>query len=388
MYVRETTEALKRRLLQPHLPFIQAVVGPRQVGKSTAIEQIAAEWDGPKVLAVADSPVPFDAEWIHAQWLDARSRRGRKKVLLVFDEIQKVKGWAEVVKKMFDEDRKSDDLRIVILGSSHLAMDRGLSESLAGRFELFPVAHWLGYECCDAFGWDFDKYLAFGGYPAAASLAEDTLRWQKFIRDSILEPVLSRDVLLLEQVRNPALLRQTLALALQASAQVLSFNKMLGQLQERGNASTVKGYLELLEKAFLIKLVYRYSGHQLSVRASSPKLVPLCPALIHAFIDPSSVGGDSGHRGHLIEAMVGAKLALCDYEVFYWREGDYEVDFVLKKGRLILGIEVRAGLKKKAKSLRLFKARFPRAKWLQLEGTLLEDFLMKPGCAIIEEALS
>ena len=388
-FCRAFVSELTARLGTARLEFIQAVVGPRQVGKSTGVQQILEKWPGPVVFASADSPVPYDASWIESRWREARSKVDdpQAKVILALDEIQKIRGWSEIVKKLYDEDRKKNNIRVVVLGSASLSIDHGLSESLAGRFEIIKVPHWSGYECHEAFGWDLSTYLTFGGYPAAASLIDQPDRWRRFIQDGIIEPVLSKDIFLLEKIRNPALFRQALMLALQFPAQTISYNKLIGQLQESGNASTMKHYLEVIEKAHLIKLVQRYSAQPLATRSSSPKLIPLCPALIAALDQGAPDFSNETFKGHVLEAMVGARLASSPYQVFYWSDSRHELDYVIRGRRNLLGIEVKSSSGRRRKSLHAFSRKYPKAKLLCLEGSLTESFLMSNNFQLIEESL-
>jgi predicted AAA+ superfamily ATPase len=305
---RRLVDLLLRRLARgPNL--IQIVVGPRQVGKTTALEQVIADWSGPSHYASADLPAPPTAEWIAAQWQVARSLQGR--ALLVLDEAQKVPRWSEIVKALSDEDRRSGArLRVVVLGSASLELRAGASESLAGRFEVHHCPHWSFSECRDAFAWNLDQWLYFGGYPGAARLVRSRQRWADYVRNSLIETVVSRDVLQVSPVAKPALLRQLFALACQAPAEIVAFNKMLGQLQDAGNTVTLAHYLELLSAAFLVTGLQRWTPGKLRARASSPKLIVWSNALITA-LAPTSLRQLRGRPelwGRLVENAVGASL--------------------------------------------------------------------------------
>lgn len=369
-------DVLRRRLADP-LNFIQVVIGPRQVGKTTGVQSIVDSWNGPKVYAAADLPSPPSPVWIQEQWDKARAMG--ENTLLVLDEIQKVERWSEVVKHNFDVDRKKRSIKVVLLGSASLSIQAGLTESLAGRFELIKVYHWNYLECHKAFGWNIDTYLQYGGYPGPAELTRDPIRWQQFIRDSIVEPVLARDVTNFRTITKPSLFRQTFELALSYPAQEVSFQKFLGQLQDKGNAATIKGYLELLEGAFVLRILYKFSTRPLSVRSSSPKILPLAPALMHTFKAPSSIFTDSAWRGHVFEAAIGAALLQTPREVFYWRDGNNEVDYVLKKDKQILAIEVKSGRLRRGQGIQAFKEKFPDAKTIVMDRELGEMFLAAPS---------
>jgi predicted AAA+ superfamily ATPase len=227
--------------LQGEAFFIQAVAGPRQVGKTTLVLEIVDRWRGPKLYETADQPAPPDVHWIVAQWEKARAlMKGKRDGLLVLDEVQKIPRWTEAVKKLWDEDRRGKiRLRVVLLGSSALLVQRGLTESLTGRFELHRHPHWSFAECHACFGINLEDYLVFGGYPGGLVLRRDPVRWGRYIRDAVIETVLGKDVLLLSPVQKPALLRQTFGMACAHPAEVLSFQKMVGQLTDAGNTVTI-----------------------------------------------------------------------------------------------------------------------------------------------------
>lgn len=331
---------------------IQVVVGPRQVGKTTLALQVVARWKGPTRYETADQPVPPTTSWVEAQWDAARRLVGgrRREALLVLDEIQKVPRWSEVVKRLADEDRRRDTpLRVVLLGSSALLMQRGLSESLAGRFELHRHPHWSFDECRRYFGLSLDEYVYFGGYPGALALRGEEKRWRQFVRDALIETVLSKDVLLLAPVSKPALLRQVFGLAVSAPAQIISYQHMLGSLQDAGNATTIASYLRLLSSAFLVCPLERFSGSRVKQRGSTPKLVVLDNALVTAMqgVPFAQMKRDPASWGRLVENAVGAQLywatqihggSLC-----YWRDRHEEVDFVIEQGQARCAIEVKSG---------------------------------------------
>jgi uncharacterized protein len=121
--------------------------------------------------------------------------------VLVLDEIQKIPGWSETVKRLWDEDtRAKRSLKVVVLGSAPLLIAQGLTESLAGRFEVIPLSHWSFSEMQAAFGWSLEEYLFYGGYPGAAPLISDPERWARYVADSLIETSISRDVLLLTRL--------------------------------------------------------------------------------------------------------------------------------------------------------------------------------------------
>jgi len=367
---------------------LHIITGPRQVGKTTAALQIAEKWNGPVIHASADLPLPPGPEWISAQW-DRAVRKAasagdkRSAVLLILDEVQKVHGWSEVVKDLWDtECRDNAGIQVVILGSSSLLIQKGLSESLAGRFFLYRCSHWGFDEMEQAFSWDIDRWLFFGGYPGAAPLIDQEDIWCQYVTDSLIETVLAKDVLQLQTVSKPALLRHLFLLAAVHPAQILSYNKMLGQLHDAGNTTTLAGYLRLLESAFLVSGLELFKQGKLAKRGSSPKLITWNNALINAVFGNSFEKSRDDHSwwGRLIENAVGAHLLNhlggLPYSVYYWRNRGLEVDFVVKTPREIWAIEVKSGNVQNARGLSAFSKQYPDAKLMLIgpQGIGFDEF--------------
>ncbi len=350
MYSRDLSKKLERRLSAPRA-FIQVIMGPRQTGKTTAIKQAVKAVGLPYRVASADSSAELAGEWVELEWRQARALAERQgAAILVLDEIQKVAGWSETVKALWDEDSWNDvPLLVVLSGSSSLLLGSGLSESLAGRFELLRSTHWSLAEMSEAFGYSLDDYLVLGGYPGAAILKGDANRWREYMRDSIVEATISRDVLQMEDVRKPALMRALFELGAQYSAQEISYRKLLGQLDDKGNTDVIRHYLDLLSKAGMMSGLQKYDSKQIRSRASSPRLMVHDPSLMASmWRGPGDLLADPSLRGHLVETAVGARLiarsALEGFELYWWREGDLEVDFVAKRSDGALAtIEVKSG---------------------------------------------
>lgn len=389
-YRRPQAAALARRLAEPRR-FIQVVAGPRQVGKSTLVQQVVEALTGAVRYASADEPTLRGAEWIAQQWEAARLAArdaGARGAVLALDEIQKIPGWSEAVKRLWDEDtRRRVPLKVVLLGSAPLPIARGMSESLAGRFELLHLPHWSFTEMRAAFGFGLDEYLYFGGYPGAAPLVDEAERWRRYIADSLIETSVSRDVLLLTRVDKPALLRRLFDLACRYSGQVLSYTKMLGQLHDAGNATTLAHYLHLLGDAGLVVGLQKYAGDVARSRGSSPKLQVLNTALLtaRAGLTLAEARGDSEFWGRLVESAVGAHLANAaaagDCELYYWRERNQELDFVVKAGRRLAAIEVKSGRTPQAhRGMAAFAAAFKPQRSLLVggDGIELAEFLSRP----------
>ena len=391
MLVRPIGEVLEARLREPRR-FIQVLAGPRQVGKTTLARQVMERAGLAVHFASADEPALRDRIWIEQQWDIARMRATEaesESAVLVLDEVQKLPDWSESVKRLWDRDSAQDvNLKVLLLGSAPLLIQRGLTESLAGRFELIPLQHWFYREMQAAFGFDLDRYVFFGGYPGAAPLAADEERWRRYIKDALIETTLSRDVLLLTRVDKPALLRRLFQLACDYSGQILSYQKMIGQLQDAGNTTTLAHYLDLLAGAGMVAGLPKFAGEQVRQRASSPKLQVLNTALMSAQSGRSFVEArrDPELWGRLVESAVGAHLVNSamgtGIQVGYWRDRGAEVDFVLSRGRVVAALEVKTGRKREAlPGMEAFDREFaPKRKLLVGgDGIPLEEFLSRPA---------
>lgn len=367
MYRRDVSFSLEKRLGEPRR-FIQIVTGPRQTGKTTAVEQAVKSSGLPYRFATADSSSEEGAAWLELEWRQARAlvQEGAPAVLVV-DEVQKVEQWSEVVKGLWDEDTwEARPLIVVLSGSSSLLIQQGLNESLAGRFELLRSTHWSLSEMDEAFGYSFEEFCHFGGYPGAASLRGDEKRWTEYMRDSIIETTISRDVLQMELVRKPALMRALFELGAQYSAQELSYRKILGQLDDKGNTDVVKHYLDLLSGAGVMSGLQKFDDKQLRTRKSSPHLMVHDQSLMTAsWRGQGDLWRDPSLRGRLVETVVGAYLLARGlkegFELFWWRDGDKEVDFVARRAEDIIAIEVKSGRVKKS-GMSEFCKRHPAAR--------------------------
>ena len=390
MFNRSHADELVNRLREP-LRFIQIIWGARQVGKTTMVTRVVKSSGMPCHFASADAPTLRSTEWIEQQWEKARmleSGSGPSGALLVLDEVETVPRWADMVKHLWDEDsRKHSRLKVVVLGSTPLLLGRGLTESLSGRFELLHMPHWSFPEMREAFGWTFDQYVFYGAYPGAAPLIKQPSRWKSYIRDSVIETTISREILMLYRVDKPALLRRLLELGCEYSGQVLSYTKMLGRLQHRGNTVTLAHYLDLLSKAGMLTCLQKYSGGAKRQKNSIPKLQVLNTALVTANseMNPRKAKSDRQFWGRLVESAVGAHLANAAAggtgEVFYWRDRNREVDFVVQAGNMLTAIEVKSGRTRDSlPGMAAFAKAFPSARKLLVggNGIPVEEFLSKP----------
>ena len=331
-----------------------------------------------------------DAEWLRTEWQQARNeqRAHGGPQLLVIDEIPKVHAWPNVVKGMWDADRRNGlPLKVVVSGSSSLLLRSGLEDSLKGRFEVIRFPHWSFEECRDAFGYELDDFLYFGGFPGAARLIKDERRWLSYMRDSIIEPTIDRDVLADQDVRKPALMRTLFELGARFSAQELSYTKMLGQLQDAGNTTTLAHYLTLLDKAGVLSALEKFHPKATARRKDSPRLMVYDTGLMTAASGRRKelVLGDGELRGHVVESAVGAYLLARapeeGFSVRWWREGADEVDFVAASPRGITAIEMKSGRTKSQGGMAKFLKAYPEARRIVVGGSAagavsLEDFLL------------
>ncbi len=397
-YRRPIYETVLSRAHEPRR-FIQVLAGPRQVGKTTLARQVMDAVGVPAHFASADDPALREHGWLETQWEIGRLRArngGRAGGLLVMDEIQKIPAWSESVKRLWDEDTAAGlPLRVMLLGSSPLLVQKGLTESLAGRFELIRVSHWSFPEMRDAFGWTLDRYLYFGGYPGAADLVTDEDRWSRYLLDSLVETTLARDVLLLTRVDKPTLLRQLFRLGCEHSAEVVPYSRMLGRLTDAGNTTTLAHYIDLLAGSGMLTGLPKYDGPA-GVgrrRASSPKLLALNTALMTAGSGRSfeAARADAQFWGRLVETAVGAHLANgpTPGRIGYWRQGSREVDFVVAPndaGGAPLAIEVASGRGRDSQpGSAAFTRLHPNVRRLQIggRGMELEEFLSEPASSWI-----
>jgi predicted AAA+ superfamily ATPase len=337
--------------------------------------------------ASADKPLLQDVDWVQDEWQKARGLLAKnKQAVLVLDEIQKVPEWSEVVKRLWDEDtRQGRLLHVVLLGSSPFLIQKGLTESLAGRFEVIRIPHWSFVECRDYFGWDADVYIYYGGYPGAAPLIEDRSRWVRYIEDALIETTVSRDILLLTRIDKPALLRRLFYLACLYSGQIVTYESMLGQLHEKGNTTTLAHYLDLLDGVGFVRGLQKYSGSIIRQRASSPKLQVYNNALMTSQSDTSfdEAREDKPYWGRLVESAVGAHLLRGvmehRFELFYWREKSNEVDFVIRHRKGVTAVEVKTGSSERARrGFSAFSRNYKADKMIIIgpEGIPVEDFLL------------
>ena len=389
MYQRNQCSLLLKRLKEPRR-FIQILGGPRQTGKTTIARQVLADIVLPSHYATGDEPTLKGRAWLEQQWETGRFLVGSEKqdVVLVLDEVHKISGWSETVKRLWDEDTSvGTPLRVLLLGSSPLLIWQGLTESMAGRFETIPVSHWSYEEMRAAFGWSVEQYVFYGGYPGAAPLLDDHQRWKSYVQDSLIETSISRDLLMTTRIDKPALLRRLFELGCNYSGRVLSYQKMLGQLQDAGNTTTLAHYLRLLQGTGLLAGLVKYSPAKVRQRAASPKLLVLNTALLsvlsHLTLDEARQ--DRAAWGRWVESAVGASLYNSvigkGIELTYWASRNREVDFVLSRGKDVVAIEVKSGRGRDTlQGIEAFSKEFPATRKLLVgsDGIPLDRFLSTP----------
>lgn len=408
-FKRGTTEQLTKRLRES-VRRIVVVAGPRQIGKTTAVGQVlrerlansyqfvavdAPETDGDSStdftadVAVArafNNSAPHDAAWLIEKWQAARraaqawclsSQEMQTQqpeqpapFVLVFDEIQLIANWSSVVKGLWDQDRAQDlPMHVVVLGSAPLLMQSGLSESLMGRFELLKMTHWSYSEMRDCFGFSLDQYIYFGGYPGPAPwvMQGNEDRWRDEVINSLIEPNLVKDILALARIEKPAVLRQLFQLGCTYSGQIVALSKLLTQLNDAGNTTTLTHYLQLLRAAGLLVGLEKYAAQAMRQRAAPPKLNVLNTAFLSVYSGKTfaQARADHGFWGHLVESCIGAHLlnsASDGMQVAYWRESPHEVDFVVYQGEQVAALEVKSTTHDLSarKGLRAFSEKHPK----------------------------
>jgi len=386
MYKRGEYQTIMNRLKEPR-NFIQVVMGPRQVGKSTVVKQVLNDIDIPYQLYSADNVPATNTAWISNCWAAVRSikqSKGLKTMILIIDEIQKIQNWSEAIKKEWDDDTFHEiDIRVLLLGSSRVLLEKGLSESLGGRFEEIRMTHWSYQEMKDCFGFNLEQYFYYGGYPGAAILISDSERWQHYIQSSIIDTTINKDILINTPISKPALLRQTFELGASYSGELLSLNKMLGSLQDAGNTVTLAGYINLLDESGMLSGLQKFSIDTARRRASIPKFqvynnalkVAYCPLTLHQVL------ADRKQWGRIFESGIGSWIIsqafVHRFEVYFWRERNDEVDFVVRNKGSVVAIEVKSNAQKNTTGLDTFRKMFhPASAFIVGDGGIsAEDFI-------------
>ena len=386
MYKRSEYHIITERLKEER-KFIQVVMGARQIGKSTVVKQVLKDIELPYQFFSADNIPATKQSWISDCWDAVRSIKksnNYESMILVIDEIQKISNWSEAVKKEWDADTFNDcDIKVLLLGSSRVMLEKGLSESLAGRFEEIRMSHWSFLEMKECFDFSLEQYIYYGGYPGAASLINDNDRFGQYIQSAIIDATINKDILMDTPINKPALLRQTFELGASYSGELLSLNKMLGSLQDAGNTVTLAGYINLLNESGLLCGLQKFSIDNARRKASIPKLQVYNNALRMVYNSLSFEQSliDRKHWGRIFESGIGAYLVsqafTHRFEVYYWRERNDEVDFILRKNNSLIAIEVKSNAEKNTSGLDKFRQNFnPDKAFIVGEGGITpEEFL-------------
>lgn len=386
MYKRSEYKTIKSRLEEPRR-FIQVIVGPRQIGKSTVVKQVLNDIEAPYLFYSADDVPASNRAWIADCWAAARGLKESKKCsefILVIDEIQKIANWSEIIKKEWDTDTFHDcNIKVLLLGSSRVLLEKGLSESLAGRFEEIRMTHWSYTEMRDAFNVSLSEYMYYGAYPGAVPLMNDYERFQQYIQSAIIDSTINKDILMDSPIGKPALLRQTFELGSAYSGELLSLNKMLGMLQDAGNTSTLLSYLNLLNDSGLLCGLQKFSIDMARRKASIPKLQVYNNALKLAYLNTTFENAITDRRlwGSIFESGIGTYLINQGFkhrfDVLYWRERNLEVDYILKKGSSVVAIEVKSNSEKRTDGLDMFRIKFsPKRAFIVGDGGIAPEEFM------------
>ncbi len=397
MFKRQQFDILKNRIAEQRR-FIQVVAGPRQIGKSTMVKQVLEEINMPHHFFTSEDTLDKNPQWIIDCWNGMRQAlvfNHYKEMLIVFDEIHKIDNWSETVKGEWDKDTMSDvNIKVVLLGSSRLLLKDGLTESLAGRFELIEMEHWSYAEMQSAFGFSLEQYIYFGGYPGGASLINDEMRWRKYIKNSIVEPAITKDVLFTKRIYKPALMRQLFELGCGYSGELLSFNKLLGQLQGAGNTDTLANYLRVLDESCLLAGLQKYAVDMARKYNSIPKYQVYNSALLTAETSTTLERTFTTPQmwGRWVETAIGMHLInnakRLEYKLYYWRENNLEVDFIIERGDMLLSIEVKSGRRKDNRGIHEFEQRFHPSVSLVVGGygITIEQFLLADPAVLFQMA--
>lgn len=386
MIERKQYQVLMSRLAESR-KCIQVIEGPRQVGKSTMVKQVLNSISVPFLHFTTDNVPTSSNLFISDCWQTARAKmlvEHLTELVLVIDEVQRLRHWSDAVKKEWDADTFNDvNIKVVLLGSSRVMLERGLADSLMGRFETIRMANWSFQEMNEAFGMTIDEYIYYGGYPGAFAYIKDTDRWRDYVRGAIIDATINNDVLMDSPISKPALLRQTFELSAAYSGQQISLTKMLGQLQDAGNTTTLAGYLDLLNQSGMVCGLQKFANNQVRRRASVPKYQVYNNALMSFYSDYdfASARKDPKVWGRFYESAIGAYILNSAYvhglKVYYWRDGNNEVDFVLMRNSKVIAIEVKSNGESNTAGLHLFTDTFHphRSIIVGPQGISAESFL-------------
>ena len=358
-------KVLKANLASSHL--IQVVQGPRQTGKTTGVLHFLKSQKKIFHYVSADGVLGNGLSWILNEWQKACDK---KAAYFVVDEIQKITDWPGVIKQIGDKNaRSAKPIQFILLGSSSLQIQKGLTESLAGRYQIVPVHHWNFLESKKLVPkMTLEQFLEVGGYPGSYRFLKNHDTFTNYIKQSIVEPVLHIDLLSFSRIQKPALFKQVFEILCHYPAQEISYTKLLGQIQDKGNTDLIKTYISFYERAFLFKSLQKFSARPVKIKSSSPKVLPLSPCF-------SLFGHSNNLLPRVFEATVGAQLLRLPGELYYWREKNKEVDFVFRYKKTTYAIEVKWGNKKNSSGMDVFLKKFKTAVPVFINRNNYESFL-------------
>jgi predicted AAA+ superfamily ATPase len=345
----ECRKTLEARLNEKAPGKIQLLTGPRQVGKTDTLLKLAKKFHETAIYTAADSPESALPGYWERLWQSAFEMEKAKGVaILLIDEVQHLPDWSIRLKGEWDKVlREGLKIYLVASGSSSLHLGRGSKESLAGRIERLTITHWSAAMLKKAFKLPKNeaiiRIVTRGSYPGSMVFYNDLQRWSAYIRDAIIDPAISHDIFSLTEVRRPALLKQVFALSAASPAQIVSLNKLQGQLQDKGALDTISHYLSLLEDSFLIAALDKHTAKPIRSRSAPPKLVVLNNALL-AVMDQRGIPNKKNDPERFGNWVENAVLAFCwnsGQQVSYWRDDTYEVDGVIDGPWGSFAIEVK-----------------------------------------------
>lgn len=365
-------KTLEQRLKEDS-PLIQVVLGPRQVGKTTAALHLRDNLKQPTYYVSADEVFSSSSSWLIEHWQEAK--RIDERAVFFVDEIQKIPDWSEAIKFLWDKEKENKRLKVVLLGSSALPLQSGLRESLAGRYERLRAYHWSYCESQKTFSLSLEQYLKYGGYPGSYKYISDYSRWYDYLKNSIIENVIGRDILQLQTIKNPSLFRQAFEVLSSYPATEISYNKLLGQLQDKGNTDLVKRYIDIYCGVFLFQAIKKYGSQAFKAKTSSPKMCSLAPAISSIYY-----GEDlSDVEGRIFEQAVASDLYRLPGELMYWRERNYEVDFIYSFQNKTYAIEVKSERARNISGLKDFLKKFPKSIPVVINKNNYLSFSKDPG---------
>ena len=376
-----------RQFLEETRNSMLVLTGPRQVGKTTLITHLLKSLNTPSLYTQASEAAGQSTQWISEKWQTARLQLNNTKAtefILVIDEVQRIEGWSKTIKEEWDYDtRNKINLKMVILGSSRLQLINWINEGLKKQTTIIHVPHWSFTQMQETFDFSLEQYLWFGGYPGAAKKIKNEKNWRNYLLNTLIEPSISKDVYMTGRIDKPAMLHRLFEIGCRYSGQIVSLTKILRQLQNGGNTTTLANYIKLLDSAGILTALNKSSLKSESQRASIPKLQVYNNGLTNALkpIKFKSALLNPIQWGHVCESAIGAHLvnhAISEnYRVEYWRDRNAEVDYVVQYKDKKIGIEIKNKVMPKTSGAKLFTQELNPYKMLSIgdKGIPISEFL-------------